>query len=468
MYENPTLIAASLLKRYFEFQVEVNLDEELGVIQATIDGEDDETLKNLLGKLVLIYQGKSVDDGGLSREEISDFFLELSISPHFEEHFDALWENLFEKLSSLEKRTLIDQLPFSPPRYAPVKLATGRTYSYIAIEQFWNNKTRFPDFDNTMTTGILIPDTDTQVAMHEWYEQRGLQKVWGRRATDEGSPSWHAIEAQYRDGRVFSMQQQPPRREQRPRQVIQPALPAQPRVPPPPRPQQQVPPPMPHRQHVQQSAPPAASPPENRIGYAQGINQSLFAANHAEERIKIVCVGSNMDRKRYITQLNPNHPALMTTGIDFFLYTHKQAKFQIWDSAGQERFRTISMAYMRNANAIVIIPEDAEDIRTYYNDFHAQQNSQLFWLNIELADQPRTDEARLALVNAAQEFPDLIQLVFRNNLSVSHDNFLARRNDLQDFCTQIRTALVARREAQPAAEEERHPQARQKRQCVLL
>lgn len=205
MYDNPKLIAANLLKRYFMVDLTVNLEDELLAIQTIIEREGDQILKNFLNKLILVYQEKAIDDGDLSQEKISSFFLELSLSSYFKEHFNALWEDLFKNLNPLERDILMDTIPHCPPRYAPVKLATGRTYSYHLIAQYWQDKKRFTDpIDRTEVTSILVPDTDIQLSMRRWYEARGLERVWETRAINEGSLSWQLIERYYRGGVAFS------------------------------------------------------------------------------------------------------------------------------------------------------------------------------------------------------------------------------------------------------------------------
>lgn len=50
---------------------------------------------------------------------------------------------------------------------------------------------------------------------------------------------------------------------------------------------------------------------------------------------------------------------LATIGVDFRFKTTivdgKNVKFQIWDTAGQQRFRTITSAYYRGSQAILLV-----------------------------------------------------------------------------------------------------------------
>lgn len=57
-----------------------------------------------------------------------------------------------------------------------------------------------------------------------------------------------------------------------------------------------------------------------------------------------------------------------TIGVDFRFKTldiqGKKTKIQIWDTAGQENFRTIVSAYYKGADAIIVV-FDSSDIHTF-------------------------------------------------------------------------------------------------------
>lgn len=59
---------------------------------------------------------------------------------------------------------------------------------------------------------------------------------------------------------------------------------------------------------------------------------------------------------------------ISTIGVDFKIRTltinNKQVKCQIWDSAGQERFRTLTTAYYRSAHGIILV-YDVNDRETF-------------------------------------------------------------------------------------------------------
>jgi len=77
---------------------------------------------------------------------------------------------------------------------------------------------------------------------------------------------------------------------------------------------------------------------------------------------KIVLVGDMAIGKTCIVQRFKNGTYIekqaTTVGVDFFLKTllvdGKRVKLQIWDTGGQERFRTITQSYYRSANGIIL------------------------------------------------------------------------------------------------------------------
>jgi GTPase SAR1 family protein len=69
------------------------------------------------------------------------------------------------------------------------------------------------------------------------------------------------------------------------------------------------------------------------------------------------------------------HESFMsTTGVDFrfknFYLDDKRVKLQIWDTSGQERYRSIAINYYRGASGIVLV-YDSTDIDTFY-DVHSK------------------------------------------------------------------------------------------------
>ena len=65
-----------------------------------------------------------------------------------------------------------------------------------------------------------------------------------------------------------------------------------------------------------------------------------------------------------------NESFITTIGVDFRFRTinvdDKIVKLQIWDTAGQEKFKTITSSYYRNAHSVMIV-YDVSDRKSFHN-----------------------------------------------------------------------------------------------------
>ena len=80
-------------------------------------------------------------------------------------------------------------------------------------------------------------------------------------------------------------------------------------------------------------------------------------------------IGKSSLMVRFTDDVFNNH-YISTIGVDFKIKTmvlnKKTVKFQIWDTAGQDRFRTITSSYYRGSNAILIC-YDVTERETFQN-----------------------------------------------------------------------------------------------------
>jgi len=70
----------------------------------------------------------------------------------------------------------------------------------------------------------------------------------------------------------------------------------------------------------------------------------------------------------------------MTIGVDFATKKVPDGKIQIWDTAGQESFRSISRSYYHGANAALIVfdlnnKQSFQNIKQWYEDFRLTNNN---------------------------------------------------------------------------------------------
>eukprot|EP01084_Bolivina_argentea_P178536 308593_1 len=88
-----------------------------------------------------------------------------------------------------------------------------------------------------------------------------------------------------------------------------------------------------------------------------------MAAQTYDYLIKLLLVGdSNVGKSSLLLRFNNNSfnsSQFMTIGIDFKIKTveidGKRVKLQLLDNAGQERFRTITTAYYRGVDGILLV-----------------------------------------------------------------------------------------------------------------
>ncbi|KAJ7564970.1 hypothetical protein O6H91_02G042100 [Diphasiastrum complanatum] len=91
-------------------------------------------------------------------------------------------------------------------------------------------------------------------------------------------------------------------------------------------------------------------------------------------RIKLLLIGdSGVGKSCLLLRFSDDSFAtsfVTTIGIDFKIRTveleGKRVKFQVWDTAGQARFRAITNAYYRGANGIVLV-YDVTDESSFAN-----------------------------------------------------------------------------------------------------
>lgn len=73
--------------------------------------------------------------------------------------------------------------------------------------------------------------------------------------------------------------------------------------------------------------------------------------------MRICLVGESSVGKTTICQnmVGINKPTTATIGLDYFSLTYKNYKINLWDTAGEERYRALLPMYLRKAKIIIYV-----------------------------------------------------------------------------------------------------------------
>ncbi|KAK3101143.1 hypothetical protein FSP39_001253 [Pinctada imbricata] len=100
-----------------------------------------------------------------------------------------------------------------------------------------------------------------------------------------------------------------------------------------------------------------------------------------------------------------------TIGVDFTVQTvqieDKIVKLQIWDTSGQERFRSITQGYYRNAHGAILVyditnRESFQDVERWLND--VQQYSGYSTINLLIGNKSDLHESSQVSLSEAESF----------------------------------------------------------------
>ncbi len=148
------------------------------------------------------------------------------------------------------------------------------------------------------------------------------------------------------------------------------------------------------------------------------IKNTVIQSNiRPDEIVKLAIVGdAGVGKTSYIQSLLKNKPILdqlPTMGISFNTVIVEDVndvkiKVNIWDTAGQDRFRSIIKLYLKNVDGIILM----------YDTYTEKVNENLsLWLNTIL-----------------EESENIYVLVVFNKTDIIHKNKESNINDGKDFC----------------------------------
>ena len=175
----------------------------------------------------------------------------------------------------------------------------------------------------------------------------------------------------------------------------------------------------------------------------------MFFYSFSDQLFKILLLGDAGVGKSSIilryTKNQFNASMVGSIGVDFktkdIIVNNKKVKIQIWDTAGHERFRTITTSYYRGAHGIVTVfdltdRESYEHIEKWLDEInkYAKENVMRFLIGnkSDLVDQRKVtyEEAR-ALANKLNIY--YVETSAKNNINVSDFFTIATKNYLNKY-----------------------------------
>lgn len=163
-----------------------------------------------------------------------------------------------------------------------------------------------------------------------------------------------------------------------------------------------------------------------------GADFNTDARSRYDHLYKIVIVGdSGTGKTSLVNRIMKNHfifGTIATIGADFFnrlfLVDGKLCNLQIWDSAGQEQFKSLSNTFYRDANAFIITydvtrEETFKNIQNWLWELqkHAPDNTKIIFLVGTQFDKVKGDVKQAVTTQQAEEYAKQNGFIFANETS---------------------------------------------------
>ncbi len=175
------------------------------------------------------------------------------------------------------------------------------------------------------------------------------------------------------------------------------------------------------------------------------------AAGEADFTVKGVIIGDPSVGKtsllhRYTSnEWNPHYIATIGVDVSIFYIERegRQVKVQVWDTAGQEKFRAIAQSYYRNAHGVMLVfdltnRESFEHITTWLSDFEVFSASKGQGIPLLLVGNKADRTEQIVVTQrAAEAFAEKVQCKYVQCSALSgagvEDAFKLLANSCLDF-----------------------------------
>lgn len=94
--------------------------------------------------------------------------------------------------------------------------------------------------------------------------------------------------------------------------------------------------------------------------------------------VKIIILGDSevgktflLDALRYPKSSKPHTLYIETIGVDLLLHKTRNIEYQIWDTAGAERYAHIIRTFIRKTNAVVLVYNNEESYNSAFRKFES-------------------------------------------------------------------------------------------------
>jgi len=188
------------------------------------------------------------------------------------------------------------------------------------------------------------------------------------------------------------------------------------------------------------------------------MDSKRVTRTHFDQTFKVLVVGNSMVGKSVLMYrfVDDTYDTSLTTtiGIDFKIKTidldGKRIKLQIWDTAGQDRYKTLTHNYYRGAHGVMLVyditdKKSFEDVKTWIRSI--DQNCDTSVQKILLGNKCDLEDQRVVSKESGQQFAINYGLKFLETSSKESINveeaFTTIARDIKAFHDQRMSVFIS-------------------------